>query len=300
MVEALSRARGRAESIEQAVEGVSRLCTEFEGARGPLGPVAGYVADGRDSFVNVAETVGRYLPPGSRILDFGAGRCLKAAVLTALGYECVAFDDLGDYWHAVEENRERIREFAREVGVEFVSEEAALESLDRPFDMVMLHDVLEHLHDSPRELLAGLLEPVRDGGLLFVTVPNPVNLRKRVGVLHGRTNLPPFAEYYWYPGPWRGHVREYTGDDLAQLARFLALEIEELRSCHHMLAKLPRPARPAYRALSTLAPGLRDTWLLVARKPHDWKPPAVGEDAFRRIFGDRLPPPPAGDEPAGR
>src|SRR4030042_560440 len=53
------------------------------------------------------------------------------------------------------------------------------------FDMLMMHDVLEHLHDSPRDLLNDLLELVKPEGYLFITVPNAVNIKKRISVLFG-------------------------------------------------------------------------------------------------------------------
>ena len=65
------------------------------------------------------------------------------------------------------------------------------------FDMVMMHDVLEHIHDTPRELLNDLLELLKPQGLLFVTVPNQVNIKKRIKVVMGRTNLTAFETFYW-------------------------------------------------------------------------------------------------------
>ena len=46
--------------------------------------------------------------------------------------------------------------------------------------MVMSHDVLEHLHDPPRYPFTELMKRVRTGGYLYVTVPNHVNIRKRI------------------------------------------------------------------------------------------------------------------------
>ena len=70
--------------------------------------------------------------------------------------------------------------------------------------MVMLNHVVEHLHDFPRDLLNDLLTLVKPSGLLFITVPNAGNVRKRLDLLRGKTNLPPYEGYYWYPGRWRG------------------------------------------------------------------------------------------------
>jgi SAM-dependent methyltransferase len=249
-------------------------------------PFADYFDPFLSGHLSIAQTVSRYLAPGSRLLDFGAGPADKTAVLAALGYKCTAIDDLGDEWHKRGEARQMILDFADEMGIDYIT----LETNDIPetdeFDMVMLHDVLEHLHDSPRELLIGLLERVRDQGYLYVTVPNHVNLRKRLSVLRGKTSHPQYELYYWYPGRWRGHVREYTGDDCVALAQALGLEVVEVRGVHHMLDKVPRRLRRIYLAASRAVPSTRDTWSMVARKPIGWIPKTqLDDEEFRKLTG---------------
>jgi SAM-dependent methyltransferase len=214
----------------------------------------------------VAETVTHYLPPGSRVLDFGAGGCDKTAVLAVLGFECSAYDDLGDPWHLENDNRDRIARFAHDSGVSLtVAQGEPWPYPERAFDMVIALNVLEHLHESPRELLKQLIASLKDNGYLFVTVPNAVNIRKRIDVVRGRTNYPPFDDFYKSTGIWRGHVREYTKGDLERLAAFLPMSIVELDSYHHMLWKLSPWTIPVYRAVTTLFPSWRDSWMLVAR-----------------------------------
>jgi SAM-dependent methyltransferase len=249
-------------------------------------PFPDYMA--RDAgHIEVAKTVVRHLRPGARVLDFGAGPCDKTAMVAALGYDCTAADDLGDEWHQLGDNRMAILAFAESFGIRYVQ----LDGRTLPFepdtyDMVMLHDVLEHLHNSPRTLLIDLLGAVRAEGYLFVTVPNHVNLRKRLDVMRGRTSLPAYAMYYWYPDPWRGHVREYTRGDCERLAEYLDLDIVELRGTHQMLEKVPPRLLRLYMGFSRLAPDVRDTWLLVARKRAGWNPKRMLEpDEFRRVTG---------------
>lgn len=239
------------------------------------------------SYSTIAQTVQKYLRTGDKVLDFGSGSCDKTAVVQALGFKCSAYDDLSDDWHKLENNRDKIIRFAKESGIDFkLASDAYLPFEKQSFDMVMLHDVIEHLHDSPRELLNNLVELIKTNGYLFITVPNAVNIRKRISVIFGKTNLPPFDNYYWYPGSWRGHVREYVKDDLVQLAKFLNLEIVELRSCHHMLRSLPRMIRPIYVFLSNLFPGWKDSWLLVAKVPSGWVAQnALSKKEYAEIMG---------------
>lgn len=253
-------------------------------------PFAGYMNADDGPYLNIVRTVLRYLQSGDKILDFGSGPCDKTAVLQALGFRCFACDDLSDDWHKIEANKDKILAFTRESGIEFrLADDSILPFDSNSFDMVMMHDVLEHLHDSPRDLLNDLIELIKPEGFLFITVPNAVNIRKRIHVLFGRTNLPDFTVYYWYPGPWRGHIREYTKGDLTKLAGYLNLEIVELRSCHHMLAKLPRIARPVYLGLTRIFTGWRDSWLLIARKKADWVPRrSLPENQLREILGETV------------
>lgn len=234
------------------------------------------------SLYNVAATVRRYLAKGGRVLDFGAGSCHKSAVLQSLGYCVSATDDLGD---AQPGEADLIMSFARRHGVDFtLATGSACPSLshyaESSFDMVMLHHVLEHWADSPRVLLEGLLSLCKPGGLLFVTVPNAGNIRKRIALLAGKTNLPPYDDFYWSDSPWRGHVREYVRGDLVLLSRYLDLEVLELIGIDDLIAVQRR--HPAvvipYRLASSVFRGWKDTWQLVAAKrreaPQDRTSPA--------------------------
>jgi len=252
-------------TIEDAIRDVIRRFP-FDGYMTPESAEKG-------AYSNIARTVMGYIPPGSKILDFGCGPCDKTAILQGLGYKCSAFDDLEDDWHKLPGNREKIMSFASDCGIDFKLADGRPFPFEKEsFDLVMLNDVLEHLHDSPRDILNDLVQLAKPEGLVLITVPNAVNIRKRLDVVFGRTNLPRFDGFYWYPGNWRGHVREYVKGDLARLSEFLDLEILELRGCDHMLEKLPRRIVPAYLLTTTLFQGWKDSWIMVSRKKPGWTP----------------------------
>jgi SAM-dependent methyltransferase len=239
-------------------------------------PFPGYMDRGDETYREIAATVSRHVPRGGKLLDVGAGACDKTAVLSLMGFDASACDDLRDPWHLAYDSRERILAFTRAIGVDFrLNDGPDLPFGRETFDMVMVLNMLEHLHDSPRSMLSGLLQLVRSEGFVLITVPNAVNVRKRLAVVRGRTNMPPFDDFFWSTDPWRGHVREYVKDDLKRMVRHLRLETVELRSYHHMLWKLPRAVKPVYRTLCAAFEGWRDSWLLVARKPAGWAPGAT-------------------------
>ncbi len=236
-------------------------------------PFQGYIDPAKGSYFSIARTVLKYLEPPAKILDFGSGPCDKTALLSVLGFDCSACDDLSDHWHGLSENREKIISFTADLNIKFhlVDSETVPPFRKDEFDMVMIHDVLEHLHDSPRDILNDLVEYIKPGGYLFVTVPNAANLMKRIRLIIGHTNLPAFESYYWYPNPWRGHIREYVKGDLMNLAKFLDLDCVELHGSHHSISSVPRFLRPAWLVLTGIINGGRDTWVLVAKKNDGWK-----------------------------
>jgi len=243
-------------------------------------PFADYT-DSLQSHRVVAEAVMRYLVEGS-LLDVGSGACAKAALLSLCGYRVSACDDLLDPWHLRNDNRKRIIEFARQVGIDFFLDRAghAFPYQAGQFDLVLMSDILEHLHHSPLELLCQVLEWLKPGGFLLVTVPNAANLRKRVSLLVGRTNYPPFEDFFWSPMPWRGHVREYVLHDLKLLSQFTQLDVVELRDIHKMAYGRLKSALSRYLYYGATAvpiPGIRDSLLLVARKPQGWSRQHVSE-----------------------
>ena len=226
-----------------------------------------------DPYKTVFSIATQYLPKKSNVLDFGSGPCDKTAVVALLGHNCIAYDDLQDTWHKESDNTRKILEFSKKIGVEYINTlESRISSQDVAFDMIMLNDVLEHLHESPKDILLSLVDLLKDDGILFITVPNAGNIKKRIILLTGGTNLGSFEKYYWYPGLWRGHIREYVYKDLINLSIFLDLDVELIDGCDHMLENVPPWLIPLYKFVTRFFPKWKDSWVLVARKKSDWSP----------------------------
>jgi len=246
-------------------------------------PLEGYIEENIAPYRTVGKVVLEHTRPGARLFDFGSGPCDKTAIASLLGCHCDAYDDLNDEWHRRGDTLDRIRQFAAATNVN-LSEHFAPDE-DAGYDMVMMNDVLEHIHDSPRELLNDLVSMLAPGGLLFITVPNLANLRKRLDLLRGRTNLPRFELLYWYRGPWRGPVREYVRSDLEKLVSYLGLELVALDTTHHMLKNLRPKLVPGYKMLTRLFPDVADTWVLLARRPAGWQARrALTDTEFASIY----------------
>jgi len=226
-----------------------------------------------DPYKTVFSIATKYLPNKSNVLDFGSGPCDKTAIVALLGHNCVAYDDMQDQWHKESNNSGKILDFSKKVGIKYVNTlKSEISSKDSSFDMIMLNDVIEHLHESPKEILLSLLALLKDDGVVFITVPNAGNIKKRLSLLFGGTNLPQFDRYYWYPGIWRGHIREYVYKDLIEMSHFLDLKIELIEGCDHMLENVPPWLIPLYKFVTRFFPKWKDSWVLVARKKPNWSP----------------------------
>ena len=227
----------------------------------------------RERYEKIAKTVTETLPVGAKILDFGAGPCEITAILSHLGYKCTAYDDFQDEWLNRDGAKEKAFAFAKSFGVNIVEATSRKLPFEKEsFDMFMLHDVLEHIYDSPRHLLNDGVECVKPNGYLFATLPSLVNLRKRLSVLRGETNLPGYALYYWYPKVYRGPMREYTKSDFKYLNEFLGLKMVRLENVHHMISRVPNHLRTLYKIGTAIIPDSKDSWSYVGQKPENWVP----------------------------
>jgi len=256
-------------------ESINRLKDEF--------PFSGYVDENQAPYKTVWSVVTKYLQQGDKLFDLGSGPCDKTAIAAYQGVHCTASDDLNDDWHLRDGNVKKIEDFASKTGIDLTR--SFKPPKENSLNMVMMNDVLEHIGDSPRDLLIALTNGLKPGGYLFISVPNLANIRKRLSILRGRTNLPNYDLYYWYRGPWRGPKREYVRGDLISMSQNLGLETVEIYTVHHMLKNLKPAFHPLYKAATTIFPDWRDTWVYVGKKPKDWTPKKELSDSdFAHVY----------------
>jgi len=102
---------------------------------------------------------------GSRILDLGCGPYDLTAILSKLGYDMTGIDDLIDPWHLIGRNRDRIKAFAKEMGIHLINEPIESVKLEEnTFDAVLLIDIIEHSL-NPRILLTRGISMLKPNGL---------------------------------------------------------------------------------------------------------------------------------------
>jgi 2-polyprenyl-3-methyl-5-hydroxy-6-metoxy-1,4-benzoquinol methylase len=213
---------------------------------------------------------------GKRLLDIGCGPMSKTAIFQLFGCHCFGVDDLSDPWHVEGTNTQKIKNFATQLGINFHKQaegDYTIPFEESSFDLVTSLSVIEHLHESPREMLNTMGKMAREGGLIVIKMPNSVNLRKRLSVFRGKTNFPPVNQFYDSNGTWRGHVREYTLDEIIYICKRSGFELVSATTFEHLAhEKLASPLREIYLMICNLIPTLRSSLLVVCRKPPRWKP----------------------------
>ncbi|MCR4407157.1 MAG: methyltransferase domain-containing protein [Anaerolineae bacterium] len=167
--------------------------------------------------------INRYAPlAGKRILDAGCG----------LGMYVRAFHRFSDQVYGVDIDAEKVEEAGRELSTVLVASAEALPFPDGFFDVVLSHEVLEHVEDD-RQGMKEACRVLRPGGRLVVFVPNRLWLFETHGIYwRGEYRFGNFPLVNWLPDRWRNklapHVRAYTWRSLRALFSDLPL-----RAIHH-------------------------------------------------------------------
>jgi SAM-dependent methyltransferase len=156
----------------------------------------------RTSIVEFVAAAARATPPGSRVLDVGAGNAPYRELFGHVEYRTTD-------WAASP------HEDAQQVDIVAAADDLPLP--DGSFDAVLCTQVLEHVPE-PRRVLAELARVLQPGGRLYVTAP-------LVWELH---ELP--HDFYRYTGPGLEHLLAATG--------FADIVVEPRNDCFTTLAQL--------------------------------------------------------------
>jgi hypothetical protein len=92
-----------------------------------------------------------------------------------------------------------------------------IEPITDGYNLVTSHDSMEHWHNSPKKMLHRFWDLMKSGGVMWIGVPNCVNIRKRITVPFGYGKWSTMKDWY-EPEIFRGHVREPDVGDLRYIA----------------------------------------------------------------------------------
>jgi 2-polyprenyl-3-methyl-5-hydroxy-6-metoxy-1,4-benzoquinol methylase len=212
----------------------------------------------RDRYRNTLKWVSRVLPSGGRVLDIGSG---QFAVLCRHLFECAA-----DVLDIDTRSADALR--ANDVGFHALDLSRDVFAAERPYDLVVMAEVIEHVPTPPHVVFANLVPAIRPGGHLLITTPNLYRLRNLVRLLSGQR----IFDYFLVPGPDQplGHFLEYSREQLEWHVENAGLEIVESSIEQLSWGAATLAARLARRAVSPLLkarPLWRDNLVILARRP---------------------------------
>ncbi|HEX8650898.1 MAG TPA: methyltransferase domain-containing protein [Pyrinomonadaceae bacterium] len=233
----------------------------------------------------VADVMNRF-PPAShaRLLDVGCFNGYLSLLFKQLGYDVVGTDAC--------ELEDRQAVFAK-AGIEFMY--ANLNELEpfaqptiKPFDIIIIAQVIEHILNHPLGLLRSLMQIMRPGGIMILTTPNPVTVMGALRVLTGRSSLWGTNDFILEPKINAGriitkadiHYREYTDAELRYMINGAGLQVEHHRYLSLGESKTQPPLKkfikknPLTQKLMTKRLFGSNHYVL-ARKPELKSPPVI-------------------------
>jgi hypothetical protein len=131
-------------------------------------------------------------------------------------------------------------------------------------DVIIMAEVLEHLHTAPTLVLKFLNNCLLPGGYLVIQTPNAASLKNRISMLFGRNPFHMIRENADNPG----HFREYTLNELLQIADKTGFSVIE-RNIKSYFTPLNSVERAYVTATNLLPQRFKDGITIVLKKEKD-------------------------------
>lgn len=204
-----------------------------------------------------------------RVLDYGAYFGNFALMLGKAGFTVDAVDSFRTYEGAFD----RTGQLLRDAGVRSLDFADVGHDLNRlgagSYDAVLCMGVIEHVPDSPRQLLGALDRVLVSGGHLIVDTPNLAHLYNRQKFARGESVMPELESFFFSEPPFEGHHREYTIPELVWLLRQTGHEAISVESFNYSLYGAGTlVGRDVYNHwVMVRDPLMRELLMTVSRKP---------------------------------
>ena len=108
------------------------------------------------------------------------------------------------------------------------------------YRLVIMAEVIEHLHTAPEHVLKFIAGLLQEDGVLILQTPNAVSLSRRFKMLMGRNPYEMIREDDSNPG----HFREYTLDELTGIAKTTGYRVEQYSFRYYFDGRFARHKNP--------------------------------------------------------
>lgn len=216
--------------------------------------------------------IGLVARPGASLCDVGGGLGAFGPACAALGMKVTVIDDFRD------EINFRVGEAGfqahRKFGVSVISADASKGlPTEEIFDVMTCFASIEHYHNSPKRMLHSMIDHLVPGGLFVLSVPNGVDLMKRIQTPLGRARWSRLEDWY-EAAEFRGHVREPVVSDLRYIAHDLGIADAQIfgRNWIWKRSGITRTALDAVGRVIQLWPSLCAELFLIGHRPRAEEP----------------------------
>jgi 2-polyprenyl-3-methyl-5-hydroxy-6-metoxy-1,4-benzoquinol methylase len=179
----------------------------------------GYAGAYRERRRHTLNLIAEVLPAGSRILDIAAAQGNFSIALAEMGYRVTWNDlraELADYVRMKHERGDLV----------FAPGNAFDLAFDRPFDAVLVTEVIEHVA-HPDRFLAHVAALLRPGGHIVLTTPNGAYFRNRLPRFSDCPGPSVFEAGQFKPNA-DGHIFLLHPDELRDLSSRAGMQLERL------------------------------------------------------------------------
>jgi SAM-dependent methyltransferase len=182
-----------------------------------------------------------------RVLDVGGFLAAFPLALARMDVDVTLAEEYGYYYGAFDD----LKAFLEAQGVTVWGGDFTkpLDTAGRSYALVANMAMVEHLADSPRQLMGNLRSVVADDGRLVLEIPNIAYWPTRLRALRGRSVHQPLELVYGSDPPFLGHHREYTEAEMRQLLEWSGFSVDRLVTLNYSSVLPAGRAARAYTAL---------------------------------------------------
>jgi len=190
-----------------------------------------YLAFHAPRYKMLLEVLAPHVTPGTRVLDIGRSTLSVllsqqfGAKVDTLGFAADQPTDIGNHWKFDLNDSQFSERWRTDLG---------------PYDVIVMAEVIEHIHTSPSLVLRFLKSLLTESGVIVVQTPNAAALHKRVKLLLGRNPYDLIVEDISDPL----HFREYTKAELIRYLRGAGFDILKFASGNYFDYRYPTGSRP--------------------------------------------------------